>query len=624
MKCLCFQCTISQKRLRRNIAATTTFKSLINPTHANISKNSTRPPVDLRRRYLLVFLVGGISVAAFVFNLIVMIKLVCSPLTVIDLFGMALMLFNVILSFYGFSMAYYILRPMKAPANEKYCQFFTSIKLFALGASVYTLTLLVFHHPIRRSVDDNIERGGEKEEKENETKKRDAIFKGIVFILEGVMLSGVLGVLSWIKFKDWLHLCAIIDPVGSVENLLFGIEMWYYVLCGLLIVWYVGNYFYRQYLIIENFRINLKRKKNGEEEEEMKYVTPYICRDFPIFVMVVLSFILWIGGFVVIKPSYNLFSPDNAAVIRICSTLIPLIVQPVIYIIRNTCCCRICPNKSDKASISDEMKLECKCSGECNCNSGDLDEFSQSKNNNVQMTKFGSTRWSKISEDDHHQSDEEDDMDDEKTALNKKDRTTTFEIPKVVCRSPNSGSFRETPDEETRLLDDVDAAKKPQTPTTPTIIIEDETVHENKNLASIDESEEGRTSRGPTFYPIAKKETEVLPAEIKLKTAKTNLDNESSKINEEDELNEHNHNDCENEALLANSASSPTLDDEKKSSTSLNNTHDASNHKDVYNKIQTHPSPGDANINSNHTNNKISKRPLLSGGQDVEAETIER
>lgn len=570
VKCICYNCLDDKTplvsiRARRNAQNTTNNAPSVKPSASNKTSTNKNEP----RETFVIVIIAAISVAAFLINFVVMVKLCCSPLTVIDLFGTALMLFNVLLSIYGMSMALFEFNPSLGN-TPTYCQFFTSIKLFSLGSALYTLTLLVFHHPIRRSVDDNLERGGEKEEKESEKKKRDAIFKGIVFILEGVMLAGVLGVLSWIKFQNWnkYGLCSIIDPKGSVEELLFGIEMWYYVLSGLLVGWYFGNYLYRLYVKFKAMRDNIKRKKNGDEEEEIKNVTPYIIRDFPIFVMVSLSFSIWIGGHFIIKPNYG----KMAALIRVCSLLLPLIIQPFIYIIRNTCCCQCCTSVKRRLNTSEEMKLECKCSGECTCNNCEMDEVSQLKNNNVEVTRFGTSgvlSKGKIDEEDEasSDSDEDHDKDDETTALNKKTgkRKNTYDIPKVVCRSPvQSEKYTPISDESTHLLDDMDG-KKPPTPT-PTIVINDEdaSTDSTKPMDTIDEADEGRVSRGPTFYPYAEKETETLIREVDLKneipskdeSIKLNNDRVDGKQKRKDPNNEKNNNKQKIDSSQTNSTTS--------------------------------------------------------------------
>ena len=117
------------------------------------------------------------------------------------------MFFNILLSLYGVALAVYLMRGY-VDWDQKFCQGFTSMKLFALGASVWTMMMLTFHRSVRADIET----------------EREAIFKGIVYILEGLMLSGVFAVMSWIKLDKFDYLCVVFEPVTIVDWLLAGIE----------------------------------------------------------------------------------------------------------------------------------------------------------------------------------------------------------------------------------------------------------------------------------------------------------------------------------------------------------------------------------------------------------------
>lgn len=491
----CFCCDRPSVRVRRSSRRkqTANVASTVVPRNITQQLNNT---TFTRGPLKNVIAVGGLSILAFLINFVVMVKLCCSPLTVIDLFATALFFFNVILSLYGLSMGFYLFYP----SLEKYtwyCQFFTSIKLFSLGSSLYTMVFLMFHRPIRRSSGESGR--DEMEEGKKKAAKRDAIFKGIVFLLEAVMLAGVLSVLSWIKTRNWRKMCVIITPYGSVEGLLHGIEVWYIVLSGMLVSWYFGNYLYRKYKILKAYREKLKRQEEEEDdmdngvcdEPDEPEIAPYIIRDFPIFILIAISFTVWLAGLIISSPGYSYTTSETAPIARICSLILPIIIQPFVYVIRDTWLfkCFCCRQGKHRTNTVEEIKLN-------KSPSDDSQGSQEASNNNLELTPLDNTGAPQPPIAKVEQTDQSDDDDaSENDPLNKKTKSNDFEVPKVVCRSPAG--------ERTRLLDDTDGKQEP-----PTIIVggpEEETSKATLTNNEEDTDIEGRVSRGPTFYPIAEK-----------------------------------------------------------------------------------------------------------------------
>ena len=278
---------------------------------------------------VVMIMIGAISAVAFLVNLVIMIKLCIRKRTVIDLFAISLMLFNVMLSLYGLGMLFYLIYPFLG-VNVWYCQFFTSIKLFSLGSSVYAILLLIFHRSIENSIDIP---GDEKEI------QRHRIFKSIAWVLQAITLSGLLGVLSWIKIADWGYLCIIISPQGTVEQILSFIEVMYYTFAGFSVVWYLMELIYPRCKIFLKKQINILQAMFADDKRKEELLTPYlireeayIARDFPVFFIVFTTFTMWIAGYAVTLPQYRWFSHNTAAGVRVCVIISPVILQPFMFL----------------------------------------------------------------------------------------------------------------------------------------------------------------------------------------------------------------------------------------------------------------------------------------------------
>lgn len=414
--------------------------------------------------YYFVASIATLSVSALIVNFVLMTKLCsCQGVPVITLFGISLMFFNMLLSIYGIALAAYLSQESFS-WQKRFCQGFTSIKLFSLGSGVWTLIMLTFHYSINGA-------GG-----------RDAEFKGIVYILEGVMLSGVFAIMAWIKLDPWCYLCSILFPETIVEWLLSGIEVWYYVIALLLLLRY-PLYLYNH------------RRRDPEKKVKRK-----INKEHPIFIMILVSFIIWVCSYVLTVPHLGLFSREVSAVGRVCALMLVTLIQPLIYTIRNSCCC--CTGNGSpcssqrKRSVTEDVLLVCECSGSETCRACDS-EF-------VPRVKYGDTKFTESRKKESPKSNEElyknsksKDPKVEKTQeiikKNKKRKNKSgVALPKAVCRSPeiirdtlqkrSSGTAK---DETTREGEDVPllektAPEEPNTnPKTPTKIERNKTPDES-------------------------------------------------------------------------------------------------------------------------------------------------
>lgn len=260
----CITCRKTVRRIRRSakqpLNPQTSQKTVVGNSSGNKSNNNV--PSDTKgHSNLPTIIVAIISVLALVVNIGVKIKLCIKKRTVMDLFAISLMIFNIVLGLYGIGMVLYLRYPFLKEAIW-YCQFFTSIKLFGLGSSVYAMLFLIFY----RSIENSIE--VESDDKENKEKKRQAIFKSIAYVLQAITLSGLLGVLSWIKLKDWNHLCIILEPSNSVEKILMYIEVFYYIIAGSLVTWYLMELIYPRCKIAAKKHLNMVKALFLDEKKE--------------------------------------------------------------------------------------------------------------------------------------------------------------------------------------------------------------------------------------------------------------------------------------------------------------------------------------------------------------------
>merc|ERR1712168_1748860 len=139
LQCMAFKCEGVTRR-RRAIGPT-----IVTTKPPSLDGGMTEMPKKYEK--VAMIMIGIISACAVLVNLVVMVKLCLRKRTVIDLFAISLMLFSVMLSLYGIGMVVYLAYPFLRH-EVYYCQFFTSIKLFSLGSSVYATLLLIFHRSI--------------------------------------------------------------------------------------------------------------------------------------------------------------------------------------------------------------------------------------------------------------------------------------------------------------------------------------------------------------------------------------------------------------------------------------------------------------------------------------------
>lgn len=348
---------------------------------------------DTKYHFHFLVIIGGVSLFTLLVNLLLLFG-VCKAVEVKlpELFGLALMVFNIFMALYGVALCVY-LSENNTIWEERFCQGFTSLKLFGMGASAWTFLMLTFH----RSVGDGIEN------------EREALFKGIVYILEGLMLSGVLAVMSWIKLGNWEYLCIITEPQTTVDWLLTGIELLYYFMAICLVL----HYIYHQ--------IRKKRKTEGKK----------LNTSTPIFLMVFICLMFWLGGYVITLRRYNFFADKMKRVIRVVSIILPLSIQPVIFALRNTFCC-LCrdppclQNKREKGELSSDhsVLLLCECTGTEKCPACES-EYDM---------KYGNTEF--YEKEAHSGIKDDENPKKKKKKKKEKKRKNNVEEPKAIERSP--------------------------------------------------------------------------------------------------------------------------------------------------------------------------------------------
>ena len=318
--------------------SSTTAKEQNLTTNPPSSINHTVEPTthdDREHAYHFYFITTTVSISslAFIINFLGMMRMCCinEYMKVIELFGAGLMLFNLILSAYGMAIGFYLNFHDVNVWKSKFCQGFTSLKLFSMGINVWMLILLCFHYTVTGH---------------GQNVARDALFKGIVYILEGLMLSGVFAVMAWIKLDTWRYACVIWEPKTTVDWLLFGIEILYYSVL-LLLIFRIPYHFY-------------KKRKNPKSYSSFPNETP-------IFIIVIITCIIWIIGYLVTAPMFSLFRFTFIAVIRTCVLIIPVIFQPLIFIVRNTWICKGKRPCYEKSKDDLEFELTCECMGSETC-----------------------------------------------------------------------------------------------------------------------------------------------------------------------------------------------------------------------------------------------------------------
>ena len=274
--------------------------------------------------FLIIICVSGFTL--FINLLLIIITCTVNKISLPSVFGTALMFFNILLSLYGVALAVYLMRGY-VDWDQKFCQGFTSMKLFALGASVWTMMMLTFHRSVRADIET----------------EREAIFKGIVYILEGLMLSGVFAVMSWIKLDKFDYLCVVFEPVTIVDWLLAGIEIFYYFMLFCLVL----RYPYHQIQ---------KKERSGKKRLDTSH---------PIFAMVLLCFVSWGTVYIVTLPAYGLASDRIRRLIRVVGIIAPLSLQALIIAARNTWCC-LCRDPPCAKKKEIEVPV-CKCTGTETC-----------------------------------------------------------------------------------------------------------------------------------------------------------------------------------------------------------------------------------------------------------------
>ena len=393
--CLCENCVpVSQENMR--LKWKTTF-----PQKENSRKNMTRRTIhdktimQLKWGLPLVVTTAFLSVLAISLNLVFLFRIcLYKPVNLINILGFFLMLFSILLASYGAIMALYLYKGWSS--ELRFCQGLTSLKFFSLGACICSLIMLTFQFSLRLT--------------SGEAGERDAVFKGVVFVLEGVMLSGVFSIMSWVKMDDWEFLCCIINPTSHMDKILILVEISYYAILFLLAAKYLLHLF--------------RRKKT----KCPYFMEQYYNIESTLFVMILLSFFIWISGYTVTLPIFNLFSSKVAAIIRVCTLMLPLSLHPLIFNLK-TACSNEKNFKSYKAECGEnDVVIDCDCYGNGTCKACKL-KYSDSKlDENVSDQETMLLNNDCFSNSPSLQ---------EETEINHLSaKKNNFLSPKLVCRSP--------------------------------------------------------------------------------------------------------------------------------------------------------------------------------------------
>ncbi|XP_012556313.2 uncharacterized protein LOC105844339 isoform X1 [Hydra vulgaris] len=370
----------------------------------NFYKNKTKSPdksvMQLKWGFPLVITTASLSILAILINLIFLLRIcLYKPVNLINTLGFFLMMFSILLACYGIIMSVYLYKGWSSEMH--FCQGLTSLKLFSLGACICSLVMLSFHFSLRQS--------------STETGERDAVFKGVVFVLEGVMLSGVFSIMSWVKMDDWDFLCCIITPTSNMDKVLMLVETSYYAILFLVVAKYLFHLF--------------RRKKN----DCPFFMEHYYEVESSLFALIFFSFFIWVAGYTVTLPFFNLFSFKLTAVIRVCVLMIPLNLHTLIFNLTTSC-----KDKNIKITKSvygeNDALTECDCfgTGTCqSCKSNYSIDLKLDDNISNQETMLLSTEC--LSNNTPLQEELQSNQ-----LINKKNN---FVSPKLVCRSPTARRF---------------------------------------------------------------------------------------------------------------------------------------------------------------------------------------
>ena len=262
----------------------------------------------------------------------------CREQTVTKIFIMSLLLFNVLLAEYGIALAAYVSQE-DGSWDANFCSGMTAVKIFAMAATVFCLFLLALQRAINPPADPHYN-------------KQEQRFKAIVYVLELLVVGAMCCIMAWTKFDNWDYLCSIWQPVMTVDRLLVGIEMSYYVFLFLVLI----RYPYRK------VRVYFERKKEDAAFEKKKKKDE---RNFPVFMIVSITLTIWVIPYIITSPKYQIATLYSAPVVRLCALLFAAALHPPLFVYRHS----FIFNKGCVATKADveEGLDQCECHGMQTC-----------------------------------------------------------------------------------------------------------------------------------------------------------------------------------------------------------------------------------------------------------------
>ena len=325
--CLCKSCTdIANGITYSESNITVANDTQRNQSNASITKHEDLRPVKYHKSITYSIILGVFSLVALVVNFTILGKMCsCDGQSVSKIFGMSLMLFNVLLAEYGIALAIYLVRD-DGVWSKSFCQGMTAVKLFSMCAVIFSLLCLTFQWSINPPDD--------------EYNSQNVRFKAIVYILEGSVLAAMVCILSWTKFDDWGYLCQIWTPRTTAEKIIVSSEYCYHATLFLLVL----RYPYK----------TLRRKEPPPKYIKMKDV---VEREHPIFIMVLFTFLFWSLPYIVTVPQFNTCGYHLTPLVRNCALMFGAVILPVLFVIRNS---PICCSKHKACGVNDPHVCQCK------------------------------------------------------------------------------------------------------------------------------------------------------------------------------------------------------------------------------------------------------------------------
>lgn len=173
------------------------------------------------------------------------------------------------------------------------------------------------------------------------------------------------------------------------------------------------------------------------------------------FFLVACSFAIWIAGFAMTLPEMKYFEPSTAAVIRVCSVLLPVILQPLLYLMTPMYALKRSSSRRENTSRVSEVKLECEqCSWLYTC--PNCTKEMEKNNENVQLATLDANENNTTTHGKDENIKEKSAAENNATVVNNGTHTTNNDVP--VSDNPSEVNPEET--EKEQLLTEHDERRK--------------------------------------------------------------------------------------------------------------------------------------------------------------------